>query len=92
MTDLNKDGIDDSLQAVDVALQAAQQTLPTILGTLGIFIPQLAVLSRFLPLLGVAIQGVRVISEATGKPPSLAMASVQSHLLPGKPNAQELKG
>lgn len=80
----------DSLKEIEDALTAADSFLPSILGTIGAFFPPAAALAKFLPLLRVAIQAVRVVQQATGATPQQAATMVVAHLTPGESNTSAL--
>jgi hypothetical protein len=48
------------------------------------------VFQLFQELLPVALQAVKVVEEATGKPTSEAITEVVQHLTPGQPNSPTL--
>lgn len=77
------------LQDIEAALQAVESILPTALTVVGTFVPQVAAVSKFLPLIQVLLQGVNVVAQATGDA-STASATVAQHLTPGQPNAPQL--
>jgi hypothetical protein len=82
----------DTLTSIENALTAAQNELPSILGIISTFVPQLKPLLAFFPLLGVAINAVKVVQQATGGSTQDAMAQVTAHLSPTLPNAAVLSG
>jgi lysozyme family protein len=82
----------DVLNEVEGALEGANKILPTIIGVLGTFIPQLRVLTPFLSLLPNVIQAVQAIQTATGADHGAAASAVINHLTPGAPNSPVLSG
>jgi len=84
-------GQQSTLTEIELALQAISEYLPGVLGTVGIFYPPAMALSKFLPLLAVAVQGVDIVAKATGAVnPTVASAAVIDHLTPGQPTAPAL--
>lgn len=79
-----------ALQEIDKVLSVASNELPTIIGFLSTFIPQLKALQPFLGLLPVAINAVHEIEKATGQGGVPSISAVVSHLTPGQPNAPAL--
>ena len=79
-----------ALTTIENALTAAQNELPSILGIISTFVPQLKPLLAFFPLIGVALNAVKVVQQATGGTAQDATAAVISHLTPNLPNAPSL--
>lgn len=80
------------LQDIENALQSVQTVLPALLNIVGLFYPPAAAISKFLPLITVAIQGVETVAQASGTDLQTATQAVQNHLTPGKPNSPALNG
>ena len=79
---------------IELALQAASTTLPTILSALAAFYPPAAAILKFMPLLQVALQGVNIVAQDHSQGAVTAHdanAAVISTLTPGAPGAPALQ-
>lgn len=79
------------LNDVEQALQALETMLPMILSVVGTFYPAANAVKPFLPILEVALNGVKVVQQATGSDTATAMQAVTNTLTPGQPNAPALQ-
>jgi hypothetical protein len=80
----------DTVGEIENGLTVAEEILPALFGALSMFFPQLAMFTKFLPLLPVLVKAVDTVGTATGRPVHEAIAIVQSHLTPGEANAPAL--
>jgi len=75
---------------IELALQAASTTLPTLLSAVAAFYPPAAAVLKFMPLLQVALQGVNIVHQA-GASPQEANKAVMNNNTPGAPSAPALQ-
>ena len=78
------------LSDIELALQAAGTTLPTILSALAAFYPPAAAVLKFMPLIQIALQGVNIVAQG-GATAHEANNAVISTLTPGAPGAPALQ-
>lgn len=75
---------------VEEAITLAQEWLPSVIAAVSVFAPQASVITPFLPLFGVALNGVKVVAQATGADVTAATQEVVNTLTPGAPNSTVL--
>jgi len=80
----------DTAAEIDQALHIASEVLPIALGGLGMFVPQVAAITPFLPLFTKVVQAADVISADSGKPILDIIQDIMNHLTPGMPAAPAL--
>lgn len=80
----------DTFDKIEQALTAVSSWLPSLLTPIALVFPPAAAILRFLPLIQVAIQAVKVVKDATGQNTAAAAQTVMAHLTPGQPSASAL--